>query len=57
MESLALHTGVPTVHYEDNTSCISDVEARRVTPGVKLIEITVCLLQDKFDNGLFVTKY
>ena len=35
MEALALYTGEPTVHCEDNTSCISVVEAKRVTPRVK----------------------
>ena len=42
MESLALHTGAPTVNLEDNTSCISVVEEKRVTPRVKHIEI-LCL--------------
>ena len=57
MEALALHTGAPTVHWEDNTSFISLVEAKRVTPRVKHIDITVCFLQEKFDNGLFLPKY
>ena len=35
MEALALHTGAHTVHWEDNTSFISIVEAQRVTPRVK----------------------
>ena len=56
-EALALHTGAPTVHWEDNTSCISVVEYRRVTPRVKQIDITVCFLQEQFDNGLFLQKY
>ena len=30
MEALALHTGTPTVHREDNTSCISIVEAKNL---------------------------
>ena len=38
MEALALHTGAPTVHWEDNTSCISVVEAKIVTPIVKHID-------------------
>ena len=42
MESLALHTGVPTVHWEYNTSCIWDVEDKLVTPRVKHIYIPVC---------------
>ena len=57
MEALELHTGVPVVHWEDNTSSISVVEAKRVTPRVKQIDITVCFLQEKFDNGLFIPKY
>ena len=32
MEDLALHTGAPTVHYQDNKSCIYVVEAKIVTP-------------------------
>ena len=35
MESLALHTGAPTVYWEDSTSCISVVEAKGVTTRVK----------------------
>ena len=31
MKALALHTGAPTVHWEYNTSCISVVEAKKVT--------------------------
>ena len=56
MEALALHTGAPTVHWEDNTSCIYVVEAKIVTPIVKHIGIIVCFLQEQFDNGLFITK-
>ena len=41
MEALALHTGAPTVNKEENTSCISVVEAKIVTSGVKHIDITV----------------
>ena len=54
MEALALSTGATTVHWEDNTSCISVVEAKRVTPRVKHIDIPVCFLQEKIDNGLFL---
>ena len=57
MEALALYTGAHTVHWEDNTSCISVVEAKRVTPRVKHIDIKVCFLQEQFDNGLFLPKY
>ena len=54
LEALALYTGAPTVHWEDNTSCISIVEAKIVTTRVKYIDIPVCFLQEKFDNGLFL---
>ena len=57
MEALALHTGVPTVHWEDNTSYISVFDAKRVTPSVKHIDILVYFLQEKFENGLFLPKY
>ena len=57
MEALALHTGAPIVHWEDNTICISIVEAKIVTPRVKHIGIPVCFLQEQFDNGLFLPKY
>ena len=57
MEALALHTGEPTVHREDNTSCIPVVEANIVTPIVKHIYIPVCFLQDQFDHCLFISKY
>ena len=57
MESLALQTGATTVYWENNTSCISVVEAKIVTPTVKHIDIPVCFLQEKFDNGLFIPKY
>ena len=57
MEALALHTGAPTLHWEDNTSYNSAVESKIFTPMVKHVEITVCFLQEQFDNGLFVLKY
>ena len=57
MEYLALHNGAPTLHWEDNTSCISIVEAKIVTPRVKYIDIPICFLQEQFDNGLFLPKY
>ena len=56
MEALALHTGTPIAHMEDNTSCIYVVEAKIVTTRVKNIEIPVCFLQEHFDNGLFIQK-
>ena len=48
MEALALHTGAPTVHWEDNTSFISFVEAKIVTHRVKRIDISFCFLQEQF---------
>ena len=46
MEALALYTGAPTVHWEDNTSCIYVVEAKRVTPR----ELNTLILQSVFYN-------
>ena len=57
IEALALHTGARTVHWEDNTSRTSVVEAKMVTPRVKHTNIPVCVLQEQFDNCLFVPKY
>ena len=57
MEALALHTVAHTVHWEDNTSFISAVEAKIVTPRVTHIDIPVCFIQEQFDNGLFLQKY
>ena len=57
MEALALHTGEPTLYWEDNTSCIYVVEAKRVTPRVKQISIPVYFILEFFDNGIFVPKY
>ena len=56
IEALAVHTGAPTVHWKEKISCISVVEAKIVTPRVKHIDITVCFLQEQFDNGLFIPK-
>ena len=57
MEALALHTGAPTVHWEDKISCMYVVEAKIVTPTVKHNYIPVCFLRYQFDNGLFIQKY
>ena len=57
MEAILLHTCAPTVYLGDNTSCISVVEPKRVTPRVKHIKIAVRFLQELFDNGIFVPKY
>ena len=35
MESLSYHNGAPILHSEEDTSCISVVEAKIFTPGVK----------------------
>ena len=43
--------------WEDNTSCISLVEAKIVTPRGKHIENPVCFLQEQFENGLLLPKY
>ena len=45
MEALVLDTGAPTVHWEDNTSCILVVEDKIVTPRVK--KIHYCLFSTK----------
>ena len=57
MEALEIHTGSPTLHWEDNTSFISVLESQIVTPRVKYIDIPVLFLQEKFENGLFIPKY
>ena len=57
MEALALHTGAPTVHWEDNTIFISVVEYKSVAPRFKHIDIYVFFLQEQFDNDIFVPKY
>ena len=57
MESLSLRTGAPKVHWGDSTSFISVVESKIVTPIVKHINIHVCFLKEKFENGLFIPKY
>ena len=44
-ENLALYNGAPRANLEDNTSCISVVESKRVTPRVKNIGIPFCFLQ------------
>ena len=46
MEALVLHTGEPTVYWEYNTSFISVVEAKIVTPRVKHIDIPVYFLPE-----------
>ena len=56
MEALALYTGAPTVHWEDNTSCISVVEAKRITPRVKHFDVPICFLQEIFDKCYTYSK-
>ena len=46
MEALALHTGAPTEYWYDNTSFISVVKAKIVTPIVKHFDLPVWLLQE-----------
>ena len=57
MEALALHTGAPTINWEDNPSCIYVVEDKTVIHTVKHIDIPVWFLQERFGNGLFIPKY
>ena len=45
MEALALQNGAPIVHWEENTSFVSIVEAKTLTPIVKHIDIPVCFMQ------------
>ena len=45
MEDLLIHTGAPTLNWEDKKSCISVLEYEIVTPIVKHIDIPVCFLQ------------
>ena len=45
MEYLSLHTGAPTLHWEDSNGCICFVEAKIVTPRVKHVDIPVCFLK------------
>ena len=52
MKTLALRTGAPTVHSEENTSLIYIVEDKIVTPRVKQIYSHVCFLIEKFDNDV-----
>ena len=52
-----LHTGAPTVYWEDNKFFISIVEAKIVTPRFKHIEITVYFLHEQLYNGSFFPKY
>ena len=46
MEALALRTVSLTVHFDYNTNCVCIFEDKIVTPIVKHIDITVCLLQE-----------
>ena len=56
-EVFKIHTGSPTVHWEDSTKCIYVVKAIRVTPKVKHINIVVCFLQEQYEIFIFITKY
>ena len=44
MEALEIHTGAPTLNWEDNTNCISVVEDKIVTPRVKHICCTLGII-------------
>ena len=56
MEAISLHTDAPKLHWEDNKSFISIIEAKMFTTIVKHIEIPVYFLQEQFCNGLFILK-
>ena len=45
MQAWSLHTGAPTVYCKYNTSFIYVVEAKRINPRGKHIDIIVCFLQ------------
>ena len=53
MEFLALHTGAPTLKWKDNKSFIYVVEAKRVTPIVKQIDIPVFSTRTFDNDALF----
>ena len=55
-EASSLHTGAPTVHWEDKIIYIYVVEAKILTPRVKPIDIPVYFLQEQFGNDLFLPK-
>ena len=57
MDSLALHTWEPIVHWEDNINFISVVDSKRVTTRVKHINIPDSFIQDQYENGLYIPKY
>ena len=54
MESSELHTGAPTIYWENNTSFF---KAKRVTPRVKHIGIPIYFILYQFYSGIFITKY
>ena len=56
MEAWAIHTGAPTVNWENSTSFIYVLKSKIVTPKIKHIKIPVCFLQESFDNGLVIPK-
>ena len=57
IESLAIHTGSPTVNWEENTSYISVVEDKIVTPRVKHLDIHIYFYKKNLTNVIFVPKY
>lgn len=57
MEALEIHTGSPTVHWENNTRFISIVTFKIVAPIFKHIDIPVCFIQEQYDNDIFITEY
>ena len=57
MESLAFKNGAPPVYWKENSNSISIVEAKIFPTRFKKIGTTVCFLQERFYNGLFLPKY
>ena len=47
-EALSLHTGAPTVHWQDRKSYVTVVEAKIVTTISKQIDIRVYFLPELF---------
>ena len=55
MEALAIHTGAPTVYWEENISFISVVKATGVNPRVKQINIPIDVFHGHaFDRNWYI---
>ena len=57
MEYLGIPTGPLTVKWEENTSCISIVEAKWISPRVKHTETSIYFLKGKYNKDIFTPKY